>query len=92
MPLYADGGRTRTYGAVVIWGIVYVGIAVAAWPVLAFFLLRMGTIQTQYRQLGLAAGLALVWPMMLAFAGAARVIRSVRKPTGASLSPATPTV
>jgi hypothetical protein len=78
---------------VIGWWIVYVLIAVAAWPVLAFLLLRVGTVEMQYRQLGLAAGLALLWPLILAGAAGTRMTRSARRPVpDAAVSPATTNV
>lgn len=46
--------------------IVYLSASAALWPVYALLLLRRATPETQYAQLVKAAGLALLWPLMLA--------------------------
>lgn len=69
-------------------GIVYLAVAGAVWPVYASVLLRRATAETQYLQIGKAAGLALLWPAMLliTIVGVA-VLRTVRSLRRRSMAP-----
>ncbi len=80
-------------------GILYFGIALAAWPGFAFLLRWLGRPQTLVPQLAVAAAMALLWPLTLSlgsFGGVAiaRLIGTSSKKAktasgdGADVSPA----
>lgn len=57
---------------------MYAASAACVWPVLAFYLLRIATPATQYRQLGIAAGLAALWPLLVVLTAVGLVVRALR--------------
>ena len=77
-----------------VGSLAYIAVAAFAWPVFALVLLRRGTPETQYLQIGKAAGLALLWPPMLLVTivgvAAVRIARSTKRRATSPRSVAVP--